>query len=73
MDNLDKFENKPYYNISKEKFYEKSDKIINIIKEKIDFAITESNENNDFLQINFIDSNKFNELENLKEILNKIC
>ena len=73
LDNLDKFENKPYYNISKEKFYEKSDKIINIIKEKIDFTITESNENNDFLQINFIDSNKFNELENLKEILNKIC
>ena len=69
----EKIENKLYFNIEKDKFFKNSKEIIDILKEKTDFTIHENNENNKMLQINFIDQNKFNEIDSIcKEIYNII-
>ena len=68
-DEKEKTENKLYYNIEKDKFYTKSQEIIDILQMKTDFTINENSDNNKMLQINFIDPEKFKEIDSIcKEI-----
>ena len=66
------FENKPFYIIEKDKFYNKLDDIINLLKNKTDFTLSSNIGNNKMIQINFIDSTKFNDLDNIINELNNI-
>ena len=72
LDEKDKTQEKPFYLMKKEIFYNKIDEIFNILKCETDFTITCSFENHEYIQINFIDSNKFNELNNIVEKLNSL-
>ena len=72
LDEKDKTQEKPFYLMKKEIFYNKIDEIFNILKCETDFTITSSFENHEYIQINFIDSNKFNELNNIVEKLNSL-
>lgn len=72
-DEKEKTENKLYYNIEKDKFYKNSKEIIDILQKKTDFTINENSDNNKMLQINFIDPEKFKEIDSIcKEIDNII-
>ena len=66
------FENKPFYIIEKDKFFNKLDDIINLLKNKTDFTLSSNIGNNNMIQINFIDSTKFNDLDNIINELNNI-
>ena len=66
------FENRPFYIIEKDKFYKKLDDIINFLKSKTDFTLSNNTYNNEMIQINFIDSTKFNDLDNIINELNNI-
>jgi hypothetical protein len=72
LDEKNSFENKPFYIIGKEKFYNNLDSIFNILKNKTDFTLSSNNSNNEMIQINFIDSNKFNDLDKIINELNNI-
>ena len=72
LDEKDKTQEKPFYLLKKEIFYNKIDEIFNILKCETDFTITCSFENHEYIQINFIYSNKFNELNNIVEKLNSL-
>ena len=71
-DEKEKTENKLFYNIEKDKFYKNSIEIIEILKKKTDFTINESNDNNKMLQINFIDPEKFKEIDSICKEINDI-
>ena len=70
LDEKEKIENKLYINIEKNKFYDKCNDIMNVIKNKTDFTINDNNDGN--FQINFIDPEKFNEINNISKKINNI-
>ena len=63
---------KLYINIDKNKFYDKADKIFNILKNKTDFTVNLNKDNNKIFQINFIEPQKFNEINNIINEINSI-
>ena len=64
--------NRPFYLVKKKKFFKKPEEIINFLKNKSDFTLTTNIENDEMIQINFIDSSKFNDLGNIINELNDI-
>ena len=71
-DEKEKVENKLYIDIDKNKFYEKTDDIMNILKKKTDFTINDNSDKSRKFRINFIDPEKFNEIKKISKKINNI-
>lgn len=72
LDEKEKIPNKSFFSIEKNKFYNNFNEIFNLLKNKTDFTITTNSEDEELFQINFIDSNKFNDLESTINKLNNL-
>jgi hypothetical protein len=72
IDEKGKIENKLYINIKKKKFYKKCSDIMNILKNSTDFTINDNFDKKNTFQINFIDPEKFKEINNISNEINNI-
>ena len=67
LDEKDKISQKNYICVDKNKFYENSENIVKIFKDKTDFTISKNAKDNNILEFNVIDPTKKNEIEDLEK------
>ena len=68
----EKKENKLYINIKKRNLYKKSEEIIDLLKDNTDFTVNKDIYNNRLYKINFIDPEKFKDINNISNQINNI-
>ena len=65
FDEKDKITKKHYICIEKNKFYEKSENIVNVFQNITDFTVNKNAHDNNLFELNIIDPRKYGEIENI--------